>query len=711
MSESRLYSINGIWCGSCAKSVEKRILTDLEIESSVDLATQTLKLWGQELPVLKDLSKVLEPAGYSVSEFRDIDSKIKSIKLFEKKLLRRLSCVLFSSIWVMSLSISGYLEIMGPLSPENLRLINWMMVFLGFPGLTYGGSFVYAMAWQNLKIKKLTIDSLVTLSVFTCSFLSVLSLYKGGADLYLDSALMVLLVFSVIKYLEHKIFQVQAKSIYALEEERLKDSIVVKNGKKFKKKNAQIKSGQTISLEVGDFLFFDGIIVSGEAIVNVSSSNGEQDPRTVRSGEKLSYGSIVLSGELLIEVDQAIGERQVDKSFSSSISKFHESKNDNSHWFVDTAIEYAVPSLFGLSLISFFYQYFYIERELVSSVLYSLSLVLVFCPCVLYLSRPLVLLTLVKSLKDQNIFLRNPSALANLKKSKLIIFDKTGTLTGHNHEINLIRNQSGFSTDKIWSLVGGMESKFNHPIATAVARKLWSFKLEPLKVDANLVPSQGVESYIGGEKYFFGRPQNPTEANQLHLLKDEEIIATFQLITKKNEDRKNLIKYLEDRSIKKVLLTGDSEKNTDHFIEEQNLRFDKVYADKSLRDKGLIVQNLQNQLGDAVYIGDGENDIEALAKSKVSISLSNSSEGIKSASDITLPCISLINIQTLLNAGERYEKRIWQNYVLAGLYNILAIYFSFGGYLKPSYAILAMSVSTILLLFNSTRNTLKINCF
>lgn len=703
MSDFKLYCINGIWCGSCAKSVEAKLQSHFNIKSSVDLATQTLKLLGSENFSIEELNKVLKTSGYSLTDFHDADAKNKEIKTFEKKLLKRLATVVFSSMWIMSLSISRYLEIMGPLSSETIWQLNLIMALLSIPGLTYGGSFIYLMAWQNLRIKKLTIDSLVTLSVFTCISLTVLAFINKNDDLYLDSALMILLIFSSIKFLEHKIFQLQATSIYVLDEERLKYSNVFKDGRKVRKKNAQIKAGQIIQLEPGDFLFFDGEVKSGEAVVNVTSSDGEEDPRLVVPGDRLSYGAIVIEGQLLVFIHETFGDRQVDHSFRDSVAKFHENKHGYNHRFIETAIEYAAPTLLIISFCYFVINYYLLDQQLTSSLLTSLSLILVFCPCVLYLSRPLVLLAIVKNLTGLDILIRNPAALSNLKNIKSIVFDKTGTLTGDNHEIKLMNNYSNFPTEKIWKIIGGMEVKYTHPIASAVARALWKFKLEPFRLDAELLPSQGIKAHFEGHEFFFGKPCENNRINTLELCIDGKGIALFQFQALQDINKKELLEYLGKKDIKKFLLTGDSLKNADNFVRFQDLKFDKVYAEKKVREKGKVLEEIQENFGNAAYVGDGENDIGAFAKSSVSISLSNASQSIKSASDIILPSVNLKNVKTLFNASDLYQRRIKQNFALAGVYNLIAIYFSFGGYLKPSYAILAMSISTSLLLFNSTR--------
>lgn len=703
MNNPQIYNINGIWCGSCASAIEKDVQSKFGIKSSVDISTQTLIIPEKNTVSLTDLKNLLSDSGFAITEFNDYEAKKNALKLQEKKMFTRLAVIAFSTFWVMSLSVSTYWQIMGELTAESKSLINWMIIILSIPGLTYGGSFIYSMALNNFRSRRLSIDSLISLSIVICIGLSIGSLLYGEGELYIDSALMVLLIFSTIKFIKHKVFQRHVVSLYDLDKERFYQSkAITKAGDVVEKSNSQIKSGQRIILQAGDTLYFDGTIIDGSGYINLASSNGEQDPRKVKIGQNLPSGSILMSGDLTVKVEQPLGERQVDKSFRSTVERFHSSKALSEKGVAESLIKISIPVLIILSACFFVLQRLYFLSSFEQSLLSSLSVILIFCPCVLYLSKPLVVASLFKELKKIGILVRNPDIFHRLEDLTHLVFDKTGTLTGNDFEIELIENNSQFSNSQLWALIGGMESGVVHPIATAVSKKLWSLQIEPCDLESRSIQNKGVAAIKDGCKYFFGQAGFQMGINELDLCKNDQVVAKFRITDCLEAGSLNFLSAYSERA-KIILLTGDNQENTEEFIESQNLKFDEVYSGKNILEKEQKLKEICCDGGKTLYIGDGENDIGAFKNAGVSVSLSNSAEKIKAVSDVTVLSVNQDSLIAIFKASKVFKDRIFQNYFLAVSYNALALYFALGSHLRPSGAILAMSISTILIIINSTR--------
>jgi len=87
----------------------------------------------------------------------------------------------------------------------------------------------------------------------------------------------------------------------------------------------------------------------------------------------------------------------------------------------------------------------------------------------------------------------------------------------------------------------------------------------------------------------------------------------------------------------------------------------------------------------------------------VGIATSSSTQFARSAGDIILLKGSLDKINTIFTISENSFKRIKQNLFLALIYNISMIPIAVSGSIQPRYAALAMALSSISVVLNSTR--------
>ena len=127
-----------------------------------------------------------------------------------------------------------------------------------------------------------------------------------------------------------------------------------------------------------------------------------------------------------------------------------------------------------------------------------------------------------------------------------------------------------------------------------------------------------------------------------------------------------------------------------------------MLGNQSPEDKLKYIQ--EKQMDKTVgFIGDGVNDSPALKQANVSLSFSQSTQIAQSVSDIIIFKGGLEILNKIFNISKNSNKRIIQNLFFAFIYNIIMIPIAVSGSIVPSMAALAMALSSLSVVLNSSR--------
>ncbi len=142
-----------------------------------------------------------------------------------------------------------------------------------------------------------------------------------------------------------------------------------------------------------------------------------------------------------------------------------------------------------------------------------------------------------------------------------------------------------------------------------------------------------------------------------------------------------------------MMLSGDSSPMVACVADA--LGIDDARGSRRPDDKLAELHQLQAQGRRVLMIGDGVNDVPAMAAADISVAMGSATDLAKTSADAVLLCN--------LNLARRTRRIIIENLMWAALYNGLMLPFAALGWVTPVWAAIGMSVSSLIVVLNALR--------
>ncbi|KKQ38356.1 MAG: Heavy metal translocating P-type ATPase, partial [Candidatus Levybacteria bacterium GW2011_GWC2_37_7] len=172
------------------------------------------------------------------------------------------------------------------------------------------------------------------------------------------------------------------------------------------------------------------------------------------------------------------------------------------------------------------------------------------------------------------------------------------------------------------------------------------------------------------------------------------------------EESKTVVKRLHDMGIKIAMLTGDTPDVANETGKQLNM--DTVFAQVLPKDKVNKIKQLQQDGNIVAMVGDGVNDAPSLTQAHVGIAIGAGTDVAVESADIVLMKNDPMDVVKAISLSRKTNTKMVQNLIWATGYNTFAVpiaagilYPSFGILLRPEWAALLMSASSIIVVFNA----------
>ena len=479
---------------------------------------------------------------------------------------------------------------------------------------------------------------------------------------------------------------------------------------------SEIKEGNEIIIRTGSMIPFDGVVTSGEAMVNQASMTGESTPLLKNTDSTVYAGTVVEEGELTICVKSAAGSTRYEKivSMIEDTEKLKSEVESKAEHLADRLVPYTFAGTMLVWLIT-------------RNITKALSVLMVDFSCALKLAMPVTVLSAIREANNYGITVKGGKFLEKLALADTIVFDKTGTLT---KAVPTVRNVVSFcdmSEDELLRIAACLEEHFPHSMANAVvnAAKDKNLVHDEMHTKVEYVVAHGIKStidsktvLIGSYHFIFedmgvavplGEEQKllsvSMEYSRLYMAIDDYLAAVICIEDPLREEAAKVVSELRDRGFTNiVMMTGDS-KHTAKAIAEK-VGVDSFYAETLPEDKAGFILREKAKGNTVVMVGDGINDSPALSSADVGIAISNGAAIAREIADITISEDDLNGIITVRKLASAMMKRIEKNYRSILAINGALIALGVTGIAQPTLTATIHNASTIGIGLMSTKKLL-----
>lgn len=704
--------IDGIHCAACVWLNEKS-LSALEGVLEIEINASTNKariLFDERKSSLCDILNHIVLTGYMPKPFAALSSEaVKISREYYAKLIVGLACTM-NIMWVAIALYSGYFT---GITLSDKKILHFAEFVLASPAVFYTGSVFYASAIKGLKMRQITMDFNISVGILVVYFYSVYAMLTLSAEVYFDSACMLVTFIFIGKFLQklaskkavlglESISMLFASKIYAAKSDNSKEL------SDFSKLNFTLLSPKNITkddfimLRAGERAMIDGKVLSGEASVDNSLINGESLPSALSPQSPVISGMLCVEGSVIYRASASF-----EGSFLSALANLLSSASFKKPQIEQKANQ--ISSRFGLVILILFTLtlIFWSFKDSSAALSVAISVLVIACPCALSLATPIASVRALGLAFKRGIIFRDARVIEALAKCNIIAFDKTGTLS---HARLKVRSEEYFG-DFDRSLLFSLLSASSHPISQSIAEQMkkQNLKLKTLENVIN-IPSKGIKATYENHQLFGGSYAFVSEFSQAEgegsiyseyfFGIDDEILAHFTLEDEIKADAKECIKELKKMGLSVLMLSGDKKELASEVA--KGLGIDECYAELDPMAKAKIIEQCRKN-GSVAMIGDGINDTLALQNADVGVCMGSGASISLERSDVVLLRDDLSSLLASLRLARKSYGVIKENLAISLIYNALSIPLAMMGFVIPLFAAISMSASSLLVVLNSLK--------
>ncbi|WP_281253982.1 copper-translocating P-type ATPase [Persephonella hydrogeniphila] len=582
----------------------------------------------------------------------------------------------------------------------------------------YCGWDFYSSALGGIKNRIADMNLLVVLGTSAAYFYSVFVMIlpdifpEQMRHLYFEGAASIITFVLLGRYLETKSRNKATDFMKKLLNLQSKEAVILVDGKELKIPVENVVVGDKVIVRAGEKIPVDGAIVEGSGAIDQSFVTGESVPVLKKEGDYVIGGTINRDGFIIVKATKT-GKDTFLSQMVKLLSEAQDKKPPVGK-LADRIVSIFVPAIMIISVIVFDIWYFLDRPDI--AFLASVSVLIIACPCALGIATPIAVVSAVGRGAKEGILIKNPDSLEKIRSIDTAFFDKTGTVT----EGKLSITEKVIKDNELLKYAYPLVISSKHPVLEAIK---WSVPEGEKKANnIKTVAGKGIKGDVNGKEVIIGNREFlmenginldiPEGKTEVIISVDKKIVAYFFLEDRVKDEAKYVIQKLKSRGIETVLLTGDRKTVGEKICQE--IGFDKCFTQLLPEDKYRIVTEYQKKGRKTVFIGDGINDAPAMAVSDTGIAVMKATDLAKEAGDLIILKDDLRLVLKALSLSKETVKTIKQNLFWAYAYNTVGIPVAagilfpfFGILLKPIFAGIAMSFSSVTVVLNALRLQFK----
>lgn len=742
---NKKYKVTGMTCSACSSRVEKCVeKLDGVNTVSVNLLTSSMQVDFDENKLTEEkIADSVIQAGYGM-EISTGKSEKKEEKedIVEKNIESMKKRTIWSFIFLIPLMYVAMGHMAGLPQPSflsgDVNAVSFALtqLLLCVPVLYINRAY-FERGFRSLIHGAPNMDTLISVGSGASLIYGIFAIYRMGYglgtqnmelvhrylhDLYFESAVMILALINIGKYLEARSKGKTSEAIQKLIDLAPKTALVERNGQVLEIAAEDVLQGDILQVKPGSSIPADGVVVEGMTSVDEAAITGESMPVEKKTGDTVTAATLNKTGFIRMRAAR-VGK---DTTFSQIIRLVEEASSSKAPIarMADKIAGIFVPTVMGIALLTGIV-WLVMGAEFEFALSCAIAVLVISCPCALGLATPVAIMVGTGKGAENGILIKSGEALEITHNVQSVVLDKTGTITEGKPVVTDIIS-FGMSENEILKIGAALEKKSEHPLAEAVLLKAKGMEL-PNAENFAAIPGKGITAEIQGSVYYAGNQKLIKEQGiscekalssieklseegktPLILADEKQILGVIGVADVVKPTSAKAIQELKKLGIQVIMLTGDNAR-TAKAIQKQ-LDIDTVIAEVLPQDKEREISRLQEEGRTVAMVGDGLNDAPALARADVGIAIGAGTDVAIESADIVLMKNDLQDVATAIELSKAVIRNIKENLFWAFFYNVCGIplaagvlYPVFGLKLSPMFGAAAMSLSSLFVVSNALR--------
>ena len=478
--------------------------------------------------------------------------------------------------------------------------------------------------------------------------------------------------------------------------------------------------GDVLVIKPGERVPVDGVVLTGESMLNTAALTGESVPRHVREGEQILSGCINGEGLLRIRAEKAFEDSTVSRILEL-VETASEKKSKTETFITRFARVYTPAVVLAAVLLALIPSL--VTGDWGTWVYRACEFLVISCPCALVISVPLAFFGGIGAASAAGVLVKGSNYLELLARLDTVVSDKTGTLTEGSFRVSEVCPAEGISRTELLRKAALAEGLSTHPIAVSIRERLneelpdTALNMK-LVTDVDDIPGQGLAATVEGHMVCVGNDRlmqaqgvecpavTDEAATVCRVAEDGVYLGTILIRDRVKPGARQVLAELREAGVRRiVMLTGDSRSVGEAVGRE--LGVDEVCAQLLPQDKVARVEALLAGLaegGRLAFLGDGINDAPVLTRADVGVAMgSMGSDAAIEAADVVIMDDDLKKLPAVIRIARRTVRIARQNIAFALTVKLAILALSALGLAGMWTAVFADVGVAVLCILNSMR--------
>jgi heavy metal translocating P-type ATPase len=473
----------------------------------------------------------------------------------------------------------------------------------------------------------------------------------------------------------------------------------------------EVDPGDVLLVKHGEVVPVDGLLSSGNGVLDESALTGESRPVERVEGEQIRSGAVNAGAAFDLRAVTS-----ADQSTYAGIVRLVEQAQRERAPFVRLADRYAlifIPVTLVIAGLAW---------AISGDAVRALSVLVVATPCPLILAAPIAIVAGISRAAKRGIIVKGGGALEALARGRVLLFDKTGTLTTGTPEVSEVFSFGELDPDEVRRLAASLDQLSPHVLATALVASARQRGLElTFPLDVREEPGSGIRGRVDGRDVALGRASWVTRGTSLPakardvrrrsamegsscvmVAVDGTVAGAVVLEDPVRPDTPRVIRTLRRAGIERVVMvTGDHPDVAESV--GISIGVDRILSERDPADKVDAVK-AEGEFGPTVMVGDGVNDAPALAAADVGVAMgARGATASSEAADVVLVVDRLDRVAEAMRIARRSRAIALQSVLIGMGLSFVGMLFGAFGLLLPVAGAFVQEAIDVTVILNALR--------